>query len=243
MTAPWWAGPMLALDTETTGPNPDTARLVSVTADLYKPGSDDAASTMRLIVNPGVPIPAEAAEVHGITDERAQDEGIAPADAVVQTIHRIEAAWSRGIPVVAYNAAFDLTVLAGEAMRHLNSVVTVSGPVIDPMVLDKAADPYVKGANQRRLGPTCERYGITVVDWHDATADARAAALIARAIGAKHAAKLPANLRDLWTYQKRARRAQAESLTSYFERVGKTNDDGTPIVVDTAWPMRELVPA
>lgn len=239
MSAPWWEGPLLAFDTETTGPDPKEARLVSATCDLYGPGDDEPVESLRLIVNPGVPIPAEAAEVHGITDEVAQLDGIDPRTATSRLMHALIDAFSRRIPVVAYNAAYDFTVVQREADRHLGATFKVMGPVIDPMVLDKAVDPYVKGSNQRRLGPTCERYGIDIVDWHDATADARAAVLIARAIGAKHARRLPDDLGALWTFQRRARRDQAQSLTDYFARVGKTEDDGSPIVVDPSWPVQE----
>lgn len=240
MSAPWWEGELLAVDTETTGPDPESALLVSVTADLYTPSDLTPVSTLRLVVDPRVPIPDEAAEVHGITDEIVERDGLAPEFAVAEVVRTITGAWTRGVPVVAYNAAFDFTVLARESARHLGRPFAVKGPVVDPMVLDKAVDPFVKGANQRRLGPTCERYGITIADWHNATADAHAAALIARAIGAKHADKLPADLRGLWTFQRHARRVQAQSLTDYFARVGKLEDDGSPIVVDPSWPVREV---
>ncbi len=235
---PWWEGPLLAFDTETTAPDPDEARLVSVTCDLYQPGHDEPTSALRLIVNPGVPIPPESTEVHGITDERAQAEGVAPAVALAQIVDALHAAFGTLTPVVAYNARYDFTVLDRECARHLGEPFVVSGPVVDPLIIDKSMDPYVKGTGQRQLVPTCARYGIDLTDAHDATADARAAVQLARAIGARYPRRLWTDLRILWRVQQRLARHQATTLTNHFERSGKVGDDGAPIEVEKSWPVQ-----
>lgn len=235
----WWQGPMLALDTETTGPVPTTARLVTLTLDHYR-DRDELESNLRLLIDPGVPIPEEATKVHGISDARAQAEGMEPGAAVAAAERVLARTWSMEVPLVAFNATFDLTVLDRESRRHLGRPLEIKGPVIDPFVLDKVVDKYVKGANQRRLGPTCERYGITVENWHEATADAWAAQALARALGEKYADRLSTDLRDLWRMQVRAKWEQATELEDYFQKVGKRNADGTPIVTDKAWPIQPV---
>ena len=65
----WSDGRLLAFDTETTGTDPETARIVSA-ACLWRGGASEAADE-EWLVNPGVPIPAEATAIHGITDEMA----------------------------------------------------------------------------------------------------------------------------------------------------------------------------
>ena len=136
-----------------------------------------------------------------------------------------------------YNAPYDLTLLDREFRRHLSRPLPLAYPVIDPMVLDKHVDRYVKGSGQRKLEPTARRYGVEVGDWHTAEADAYAAMAIARRMGEKYEQTLPADLRELWRLQVRLKEGQAAELQDYFARVGKTNDDGTPIVIDGQWPM------
>lgn len=237
MTAPWWDGPLLAFDTETTGPEPTEARLVSAAVDLFGLGDVEPVESLRLVINPGVPIPAGAAEVHGITDDIAQRDGIDPRTATSKIMHALVDAFARRIPVVVYNAPFDFTVIAREAQRHLGATFAVKGPVIDPFVIDKAVDRYRRG--KRTLTVTAEHYGIDLTNAHDATADAYAAVEVCRALGRQYGDRLPADLGDLWRFQRRARREQSASLQAHFAREGKTNDDGSPIIVDPSWPIRE----
>jgi len=233
----WWEGPLAAFDTETTGTDVEQDRIVTAVLDVY-----DAVGTqlenLSLLLDPGVEIPAEAEAVHGISTEKARADGIDPVTGLSMLLAAIEDVWERGIPIVAYNAAFDFTIADREFRRHLGTPLVLAGPVIDPMVIDKQVDRFVKGSGQRKLGPTCARYGVEITDWHTAEADAFAAQAVARAMGEKHDAQMPRTLQDLWRWQVGLRRDQAADLQSYFARVGKTNDDGTPIVIDGQWPMQ-----
>ena len=59
--------PLAVIDTESTGLNPETARIVRISVLRVEP---DGQRTLRSeLVNPGVPIPPGATAVHGITDE------------------------------------------------------------------------------------------------------------------------------------------------------------------------------
>lgn len=234
--APWRDGPLATLDTETTGTDPENDRIVTAVLDVYDADGAQLRST-SLLVNPGVEIPQTATDVHGITNERAQAEGVDPGAAVAALIGAMYQAWNDDMPIVVYNAAFDLTLIDRESRRHLATPLTLAGPIIDPMVIDRHVDRYVKGSNQRRLKPTCERYDVAINDWHTASADAYAAQELARAISLKHDHQMPSNLGDMWRWQRTLRRDQAASLQDYFAGIGKTNDDGSPIVIPGDWPM------
>jgi DNA polymerase-3 subunit epsilon len=233
---PWRDGYLATLDTETTGTDPENDRIVTAVLDVYGADGTQARST-SLLVNPGVEIPQTATDVHGITNEQAQAEGVDPGAAVAALIGAMYQAWADDLPIVVYNAAYDLTLIDRESRRHLATPLTLAGPIIDPMVIDRHVDRYVKGSGQRQLQPTCARYDIAVDDWHTASADAYAAQALARAISAKHDAQMPSNLGDMWRWQRTLRRDQAKGLQDYFASIGKTNDDGSPIVIPGDWPM------
>lgn len=107
-----WAAEVLAdpatvaLDTETTGLE-DGARVVEIA--VLKP---DGTAVLDTLVNPGIPVPAEAAAVHGITTEAVAGaptfSAILPA--LTEAVH--------GKRVVIYNAAFDRRRIALELDRY-----------------------------------------------------------------------------------------------------------------------------
>lgn len=239
MTA-WWKEPLATLDTETTGVDPEQDRVVTAVLDVYDADGTQLES-LSLLLDPGIEIPQSATDVHGISTDKARGEGVDPITGLSMLSVAIQDVWERQIPLVVYNAPFDLTLLDREFRRHLNTPLTLAGPVIDPLVIDKQVDRFVRGAGQRKLGPTCTRYGVQITDWHTAEADAYAAQAVARRMGEKHHTLMPSTLHDLWRWQVSLRRDQAADLEQYFARVGETNDDGTPIVIDGQWPMRQLV--
>src|ERR1017187_7997045 len=58
--------PLIVLDTETTGLDTATARIVEIGFQIYD--SAGLIKTWRSLVDPGVPIPAAVTKIHGITD-------------------------------------------------------------------------------------------------------------------------------------------------------------------------------
>lgn len=232
----WWEGQLATLDTETTGTDVEHDRIVTAVLDMYDVHGRMA--SLSMMIDPGIEIPEAATKVHGITTDMACADGLPPETALSRLAGALHAVWAQGIPLVVYNAAFDLTLIDRELRRHLGNGLAVEGPVIDPMVIDRHVDRYVKGSGQRQLVPTCLRYGVPLDNAHDAEADAKAAQLLARAIGAKHHAVMPATMNELWYWQQELRRDQCAELQSYFARIGKKNDDGTDIIIDDQWPMQ-----
>ena len=71
----WLENPMVGFDTETTGISTTNDRIVTA-ALITRTGSDVALRTW--LIDPGVPIPAAASAVHGITTEYARREWLSP---------------------------------------------------------------------------------------------------------------------------------------------------------------------
>ena len=63
--------PLAFIDLETTGINLGTDRIVEIAIVKILP--DKSRSIKRKLINPGIPIPPESSEVHGITDEMVKD--------------------------------------------------------------------------------------------------------------------------------------------------------------------------
>lgn len=64
--------PIAFIDVETTGLNVSSDRIVELTIlKIYSDGTEEIKSHR---INPGIPIPPEATEIHGITDEDVVDE-------------------------------------------------------------------------------------------------------------------------------------------------------------------------
>src|SRR5690625_5837817 len=78
--ASWVNGPMLGFDTETTGVDPSTDRIL--TAALVHQDADGNRKVRTWLINPGVDIPASSTEIHGITNEQVQADGVDPAQAL-----------------------------------------------------------------------------------------------------------------------------------------------------------------
>lgn len=171
MTTKWHQDRFTALDTETTSPDPEQARIVTAAVVHRIPG--ERPKPIRWIIDPGVDIPTEASDVHGYTNDRIHQlltqhggkpggalrilDGAVrpiPADAAVFEITgQVGATIGRGQAVVVHNAPYDLTLLEHEGRRYDVDPLTtrpngVVG-VVDPMVIEKAFDPYRKSCYKK----------------------------------------------------------------------------------------------
>jgi DNA polymerase III subunit epsilon len=161
--------PIVAIDTETTGRDPATDRVVEVACVRWERGQ----ITLRKswLVNPGRAIPKEAFDVHGISDEAVKD---APAFAAI--VPELLEAMTGAIPL-AYNAEFDRKMLTSELARL---AATQAPPPafqknvewIDPLVWARELQKLEKS---RALGEVAARLGIEISQAHRATDDAEAA--------------------------------------------------------------------
>ncbi|WP_354643948.1 exonuclease domain-containing protein [Kitasatospora camelliae] len=230
-------------DTETTSPDPETARIV--TAALVFRGGNKPAQDYTWLINPGVEIPAEATAIHGITTEQAQAEGQDPKVALEEIADMLTRAIAYGMPIVAFNLSFDWTVFDRDLRRHglapmTERLVGIAAPaLIDPHVIDKQVDRYRKGSGMRKLQPTADVYGIEITDWHTAQADALAALLIAEAQFERYPWLADRGPAGLYEAQQTWRREQQAGLQEWFRTKATPEQGGDPDkVIDGSWPMR-----
>ncbi|MFI9644961.1 3'-5' exonuclease [Streptomyces sp. NPDC052040] len=231
----WHQELLIGFDLETTGTDPCEARIVTGAVIEVKDG--EPLGRREWLADPGVEIPADAVAVHGITTERAAADG-SPADRVADTLADVLTGyWKSGVPVVAYNASFDLTLLAAELRRYgLPSLRERLGgvdpaPVVDPYTIDRRADRYRRG--KRTLEAVCAEYGVPLDAAHDATADALAAARLAGAIADRHPKIAALGPAELHRHQIEWHADWAADLQAFLR--GKGDPEA---VVDGAWPLR-----
>jgi len=213
----------LGFDTETTGVAVDIERIVQ--AALVS-----GTGAQIWLINPGVPIPPGATRVHGITDERVQAEGQDPVAALAEVAAQLRTAVDEGVPVVAFRAGFDCTLLSYELERHgIDQPDWARMAIIDPSVLDKRVDRYRKG--KRTLGATAAHYGVAHEQAHSAAGDAEATVALARAIGAMYPEVGGVTALELHQSQIRWHAEDAEGLEAYFRRKGRSE------TVERRWPL------
>ena len=223
----WSMHPRAAFDLETTGKDPRTARIVTASIVVV----DEAgavADTHEWLADPGVEIPEEAAAIHGVSTAHAREHG-RPSDVVTAEVGAVLAAlFANGIPVIAFNASYDFTVLANEARRHGLAQITAS-PVIDPFICNKHVDKFRRGS--RTLVALCEEYGISLEDAHTSAADAEATLRLADALAAKYNS-LRLDTAELHTAQVGWAREQAADFQAYLRR---SKDPAA--VIEGGWPV------
>lgn len=225
-----WHEQLAVFDLETTGVNVETARIVTAHIGVIDAAGSPTTSWSWLL-DPEIPIPEAATSVHGVTTQHAQKHGSPAALGVSQIVETLRELQDSGVPLVIYNAPYDLTVLDREAQRHLVEPLANPHPVIDPLVIDKAVDTYRRG--KRTLSVTCDHYGVELVDAHDASADAIAAGRLAQALARQYGEELGIEAAELHRLQVAWAEAQAADFEAYMRRVRDPEFRATGV-----WPVR-----
>lgn len=225
-----WHHTLGVFDLETTGVDVVTSRIVSANVSVL---DVDGAPQERTdwLADPGVDIPEQASNVHGITTEQAQRDGRPSSEVVAEIVAALKDILDRGIPLVVYNAPYDLTLLRHESVRHGIAPLVTPSPIIDPLVIDKAVDQYRRG--KRTLEAAAVFYGVDLLDAHDAGADAIAAGRVAQAMAIKHSDRLAISAQELHDAQVKWSAQQSASFAEYMRRTHN------PDFVETSgWPQR-----
>lgn len=226
----WRDNPIMALDTETTGVDTESARIVTCCLGV---GSRAGWKPRNWLFTQGAEIPTAAVAVHGITTEHANTHGTDPREGLQQIVDALYTGWANGWPVAVFNAPYDLTLLDRELRRHGLQPLEVGGPVIDALVIDKALDKWRKGS--RKLVDVARHHGIALAaeDAHGAEADALAACRLAWKLSRGYL-----DLPYLHEWQTEQYAEQRRSYAAYLARKGETLDDPS-----TDWPVRPYVAA
>lgn len=230
ISMPVWAEQIAVFDSETTGIDTAQSRVVSATIALLDV-TGQAIERYDWLLNPGVEIPEQATQVHGISTEMARTKGTSAAHGIQQIVEQLENMLNRGYPVVVYNAPYDLTLMRHEAKRHGVPFPTAISPVLDPLILDKQLDRYRKG--KRTLSVVAEHYGVQLDHAHDSGADAIASGQILQLLSSKYREKLPEDVVELHNLQVRWAAEQAENFQQFMRRSRDPN-----FIAEGMWPVR-----
>lgn len=167
--------PLVAIDTETTGRDAALDRIVEIACVRFERGA--VAWRKSWLVNPGIPIPKEAFDVHGIGDDDVRDK-----PRFSEIAREVLDALAGAVPL-AYNAEFDRAFLLAELERAGAS--DGSAPAcrrgvdwIDPLVWARELQKFEKG---KTLGEVAGRLGIEISQAHRASDDAEAAVRVLHA--------------------------------------------------------------
>ena len=170
MPSPTPSTPLIALDavavdTETTGLDIKTARLVQFGAVRIRSGNVQVDQQMSRLVNPGIPIPPQASKVHGIT---AADVSDAPDFATLAP--DVQQFLGKAI-LIGHTISYDIAILAREHQ--------IAGrPWTPPRALDirLLARLTTDAGPHDDLDSICSALGVEIEGRHTALGDALAAA-------------------------------------------------------------------
>ncbi|HMT73969.1 MAG TPA: 3'-5' exonuclease [Chitinophagaceae bacterium] len=153
--------PLAFIDLETTGVNPGLDRIVEIA--IVKILTDGTKSVKRRLINPEIPIPKGASDVHGITDEMVKD-----APTFKQVAHELKQMLD-GCDFAGYNSnRFDIPLLMEEFLRAQVDFDMKNRKLLDVQTIYHKMEP-------RTLSAAYKFYcGKTLDDAHSAEADATA---------------------------------------------------------------------
>ncbi len=163
-----WAGVRLAVIDLETCQAADGDHIVGFSVQTCRDGRITAGFTG--LVNPGVPIDARTASVHGLTDELVADE---PTFAAYEPrlTSLLSATPGQTLVVVAHNIGFDISRLRREYARL--GLDLPEAPVLDTGRLAHAVGVTAADGS---LAAICAAVGVTNTHPHDAGSDATATA-------------------------------------------------------------------
>lgn len=237
---------LIVLDCETSGVNVAEDRIITCAIRVT---DDKELVTQQLwVIDPGIEIPKEASEIHGMTTEWVQENGRKDVNVAIHEIYDTLRYYSGEYVIAGYNHAFDLAMLEAEVHRHTDMISFKSSLdtlFLDPLILDRKLDKYRKGS--RKLIDVAKHYGVEVDEnkLHDALYDVEITEkLIPKVLNMAWKKTKPdrpeMNPENFisWLQDKQGewKKEWAEGLTKYFAREGKTEDDGSPIIVEGRFP-------
>lgn len=153
--------PIIFFDLETTGINIASDRIVEISYLRVDLNGKETEKTLR--VNPGIPIPEKATEIHGITDEDVRD---APG---FNEVARSLARDFEGCDLAGYNSVrFDIPLLAEEFLRAGVDIDLKRKKFVDVQVIFMKMEPRTLSAAYKFFT------GKVLEEAHSAAADTRA---------------------------------------------------------------------
>jgi DNA polymerase-3 subunit epsilon len=174
--------PIIFFDLETTGVDVNVDKIVQIAT--LKVNVDGTIEKKSLLINPEMPIPKAATDVHGITDEMVEKEQ--PFSKYAKSM----SLYFKGCDLGGFNSdTFDIPLLVEEFKRCDIEFPEKDALKIDVMSLEKALVKF-------KLADTYKRYmGKDLESAHDASADIQGTFDVFNAQIAKH--NLPLDLNEI----------------------------------------------
>lgn len=207
--ASWVDISFAVIDFETTGRDPAVDRVVEVGIVGFDGG--EVSFREGLLVDPERPIPKEAIEVHGITDDEVMG-----APKFAELLPRLLDRLSGRLPV-AYNATFDRSFLFAETRRALGGSLPEGIPAfeeatvwLDPLVWARELlDDAMKG--KKTLGEVAAHLNVPLENAHRAMGDAEATGRVLLRL----APKMPSTYSELIRLQQRFSAMQEQAFRRF----------------------------
>jgi DNA polymerase III epsilon subunit family exonuclease len=213
LTQPWQTGRFAAFDTETTGTDPRSSRIIEFGLVIFENG--EVVERFQTLIHPECALPAEITRITGIKDEDLVGKPVF-AELADELERRLVAQ-----PLLAYNADFDRGMVEGEFRRLGRSIAL---PVfLDPFPFCHEAFKVAKKTKTAKLVDIAAFLGISLESAHRADHDAEAAGRVMLALPGHIA--LPASFQDLLAVQAEEARRVAERFARF--RRGKESDNNT----------------
>ncbi|KFJ08011.1 DNA polymerase III epsilon subunit-like 3'-5' exonuclease [Bifidobacterium tsurumiense] len=220
---------LLGFDTETTGTFAGKDAIVSATLVLRNPEMGSEGDVVaEWLINPHRPMNPRASQINSFTDAYLQEHGQEPERALSGLAAVITQAQSKRIPLLAYNAPFDVHMLNGDLRRwSLDTLdereaadnTDYSLLVVDPLVLDRAVS---RRSGRRNLASTTEYYGVEPQgDFHDATADTVAAVDLIGPMTTLYPQLGRLSMGELMDWQRQAHATWQESFNRWLQGRGR----------------------
>lgn len=248
MSGGWHLGTLFGLDFETTGIDVENDRIVTCCIAIIDGTGQRPPETIDMVIDPGIPVPDEAAKIHGWTTDRIKNH-----DGVYQARDAIEFILDSltllllddpNAPLIGHNVGgFDLSMLDREARRHgftplQDRLGTRPLHVVDTLVISRRIHP-----NRRRVSPsqgphvlkTCAQvFGVPWDDEqaHDASYDVLTSCRVAWRMASRPEIRRM-SLAELHAAQARWKREQDEGLSAWLRSRGEN-----PVGLDGSWPVR-----
>ena len=155
----------VAFDTETTGLDARSARLLQIGAVKLSGSAIEPGARFERLINPGVPIPKSASAIHGIAD--ADVAGAPPFKTVIADLE----AFLGSAVLIGHTLSYDMAILKRE--YALAGAVWRPPRLLDIRLLAEIAVPTLAQFDLDRI---CEWLGVEIEGRHTAMGDALAAA-------------------------------------------------------------------
>lgn len=238
----------VTFDCETSGTDTESDRII--TCFMRAKDSDKVVFEQNWVIDPGVEVPKEASDVHGMDTAWVREHGRKDyEDAYCEIGAALDRfAIDEKYVVCGYNVSFDLAILDSNLIPPTGGrgLRLATARYIDPVIFSRVFDKYVKGGHQlitvaKRNGIEIEEDRLHAADYDVEVTEKLVPIMLNRAWqelkDLRQGLTPDEFVTKLQEWQAEQKKGWALHLTEYFASIGKTEEDGSPITVSGAFPF------